>query len=359
MFMDKKGYGNNRQSKDKQIWIDLENSPHVLFFNPIIKELQRRNIDVVVTARDYAQVCDLAKLFNLNYIKIGRHHGKHSLFKVWGTFARSFKLFLLFRRKKPSLAFSHGSRSQVITAKIAGIPSLVAFDYENTRKLPLITPTKAIVPEVLYKEIYKQRGNELLSYPGIKEDVYIPDFEPESSIIKKLNLKNDQVIVTIRPAATMAHYHNPKSDELFEAIIKFLTDKNNCRIIILPRTKDQAKKIRQGFPYYFNSGKIEFLKAVVNGLNLIWFSDLVISGGGTMIREATAMNVPAYSFFQGKIGAVDDFLASSGRMVLLNTVEDVKKKIKVKKKNNGHPFTSNRTSLNRIVDLVEEMVNRK
>jgi predicted glycosyltransferase len=46
-------------------------------------------------------------------------------------------------------------------------------------------------------------------------------------------------------------------------------------------------------------------------LNLIWYSDLVISGGGTMNREAAALGVPVYSIFLGKSGAVDRYLSST------------------------------------------------
>lgn len=52
-------------SGTKIIWIDLENSPHVLFFNPIIKELKRGGYKAVVTVRDYAQVIELADIFLL------------------------------------------------------------------------------------------------------------------------------------------------------------------------------------------------------------------------------------------------------------------------------------------------------
>lgn len=70
----------------------------------------------------------------------------------------------------------------------------------------------------------------------------------------------------------------------------------------------------------------------MDGLNLIWYSDLVISGGGTMNREAAALGVPVYSIFRGKIGAVDHYLAEHGRLVLLERVEDIETKIVVQRR---------------------------
>jgi predicted glycosyltransferase len=70
-------------------------------------------------------------------------------------------------------------------------------------------------------------------------------------------------------------------------------------------------------------------KSPVDGLNLLWFSDLVVSGGGTMNREAAALGVPVYSIFRGKIGAVDHYLANQGRLTLIETPSEVQTKIKL------------------------------
>ena len=36
----------------RKIWIDLDNSPHVLFFKPIIEELRSLGHEIFITARD-------------------------------------------------------------------------------------------------------------------------------------------------------------------------------------------------------------------------------------------------------------------------------------------------------------------
>ena len=98
---------------------------------------------------------------------------------------------------------------------------------------------------------------------------------------------------------------------------------------------------------------------VEDGLNLIWNSDLVISGGGTMNREAAALGVPVYSIFRGKIGAVDRYLADQGRLVLLETVEDVRTKIKAvrrephKQRLNGENSPALETIVQNIISIVE------
>jgi predicted glycosyltransferase len=74
-------------------------------------------------------------------------------------------------------------------------------------------------------------------------------------------------------------------------------------------------------------------KHAVDGLDLIWYSDVVISGGGTMNREAAALGIPVYSLFRGTMGAVDKHLAATGRLVLLESVADVREKLKLVPRN--------------------------
>src|SRR5258707_13439521 len=72
-----------KRTKGK-IWIDVDNTPHVPFFAPIIEELQKCNYSVMVTARDCFQVRQLADLLHLNYKLIGHHSGKIKILKLPG-----------------------------------------------------------------------------------------------------------------------------------------------------------------------------------------------------------------------------------------------------------------------------------
>jgi len=87
---------------------------------------------------------------------------------------------------------------------------------------------------------------------------------------------------------------------------------------------------------------------------------LVISGGGTMNREAAALGVPVYSVFRGKIGAVDNYLARRGRLVLLETVEDVHTKIVIaRRKRPAGPEKQSESILNDIVAHITSVMDPK
>ena len=342
----------------KKIWIDLDNSPHVPFFAPIIHELENRGYLSLITARDCFQLFDLADLHGFTYTRVGRHYGKHKVLKVLGTGIRSLELLPIVRREKPDLAVSHGSRSQLATSILAGIPSVLIFDYEFVKFLPGLNPTCVMIPEVI-PDSAVHCSSRVLKYPGIKEDVYVPSFKPDHTIKGRLGL-NAGIIVTLRPPANEAHYHNPDSERLLEATMDVLGRTADTQVVLLPRNEKQAASLRNSWANLFSERKVIIPDRVVDGLNLVWHSDLVISGGGTMNREAAALGVPVYSIFRGTIGAVDRYLANSGRLVLLQSVDDVRTKLVVKRRDRPiDKEITGRGTLDSIVNQITAMADSK
>ena len=165
-------------------------------------------------------------------------------------------------------------------------------------------------------------------------------------------------VPTMRPPAEEAHYHCPLSDELFRAAMDHLSRQSQLKIVILPRNHAQGERIRQMWPKLFETDKAMIPSHAEDGLNLIWHSDLVISGGGTMNREAAALGVPVYSIFGGTIGAVDRYLADTGRLTLLAAASDVSKIELVRRAPRTGPDTCERAALSAIVDHIV-MVSEK
>jgi uncharacterized protein len=340
----------------KRIWIDLDNSPHVPFFAPIIRELERRGYSVTLTARDAYQVCELADLFDLQYTRIGRHWGKNKALKVIGACLRSMRLLPIGLKSRPSLALSHGSRSQVLASTVLRIPSMVIMDYEFGKHSALFSPTWMMIPEVVPKTAMDHDVDRVLAYRGIKEDVYVPEFKPDPSITKRLGIEPSEIAVAVRPPASEAHYHTAKSDELFSATMDFLGQAPDVKVIVLPRNAKQAAVVRATWPELFAAGKAIIPERPEDGLNLIWHCDLVISGGGTMNREAAALGVPVYSIFRGQIGAVDRYLAENGRMTLLESADEVRTKIHLDRRPRTDRPHVESTALDEIVAQVVALV---
>jgi predicted glycosyltransferase len=344
------------------IWIDLDNSPHVPFFRPIIEALESQGHRVVITTRDCFQVCALAKYHGLKSEQIGKHYGANRLLKVLGTLWRALQLMPTIVRQRPDLSLSHGSRPLVILSSFLRIPTILMFDYEHAQTLPFIRPELGLAPESLRGTASSKRFRQgLLFYPGLKEDVYVPSFTPNSSVLSTLGLSGDEIVATIRPPATEAHYHNRESERLYVEVVDFLASVPNLKMVILPRNeKTQRDFITATWPDLCEQKRIIIPSTVVDGLNLVWHSDLVVSGGGTMNREAAALGVPVYSIFRGQMGSVDRYLSETGRLTLIQSVEEVRRKIEpVRRKTSGCHRTDSNGALSFILNATNALLARR
>ena len=346
-----------KRELQKTVWIDLDNSPHVPFFLPIIEELKNQGVEILLTARNTYQVCDLLDFFHLQCKVVGRHYGKHRMLKVLGNILRACQLAPTMVWRQPDLAVSHGSRAQIVVGRTLGIPTLMMQDYEYSARTGFLEADWILTPDVVPNSAMSRRPGRVLKYPGLKEDVYVPGFRPDPSIRQQLGISSEDLVVTLRPPATEAHYHNHKSDILFAEALKFL-DRPHITIVTLPRSHRQDQSLRNEWPDLIASRRMIIPKSAVDGLNLIWFSDLVISGGGTMNREAAALGAPVYSIFRGTIGAVDAYLAQQGRLTLIECAADLEQKIALQRWNRpSRPNSRNHPALRTIVDDITMILN--
>ncbi len=272
----------------KKIWIDMTNSPHVLFFEPLIRTLEKEGSEFLITARPYQQTIGLLKQKKLNYETIGKHYGKSEFRKASGLFFRSFLLWKEIMRQKNQISYSisHGSPYCSIASNFAGIYNLWTLDGDKTKSV--IIPSvkfanKVIIPQIVPKENYVKMGTKeekIIQYPGLKEEVYLWDFKPNKRYLEHIGVETDKPVIAMRPEASKAVYI--KETEFLIPLIETL--KEDYFVILIPRTPDQDVLYRKIF------GNSVFIPAqVLDGPNLIANSSLVISAGGTMNREAVVL----------------------------------------------------------------------
>jgi predicted glycosyltransferase len=340
-----------------KIWIDLDNTPHVPFFEPIVEELKARGYPLLITARDAFQVCELAEKKIPGYIKVGKHYGKNRLMKGAGLSYRALQLAPLVLRERPLLCLSHGARSQLLVGTMLGIPRLLLEDYEYCEFPPAMRPTWLMTPEAIPDAGLSVEISRIRKYPGLKEDVYAWKLTPDAQILRDMGIAEGELVATVRPPATEAHYHNPESEKLFESFMNRICREAGARVVLLPRNRRQAEVIRGQWPAWFEQGRTIIPKVAVDGLNLIWHSDLVVSGGGTMNREAAALGVPVYSIFRGRIGAVDKQLAREGRLTLIISPEEAEKIPLVKRVRKPIGEVTSRRTLLCILSTIEQITD--
>jgi predicted glycosyltransferase len=327
----------------KSIWIDLDNAPHVPLFAPIIRHFRESGVNVVLTVRDHAQTVELLRLkgFESTFEVIGRHYGKGKLAKIRGLILRALQLRSYIRKLQAdgvqiAVAISHGSRSMVLAARWLKIPVLTMYDYEytETRIFNRLSDI-VLVPDAIPDPVLDSIGlaeSKRRKYPGIKEELYLKEFRPDADFRQKFLENLDQedrsglVLAVARPPATTANYHAGDSELLLAAVLRHLLSDDNTYTVIVPRSTDQAKNVGAILSDMDVAAiRYHILDEGVDGSELANAADLLISGGGTMNREAALLGVPVYSIFTGKQGALDAEMERAGVIRFIRNDDDVRK----------------------------------
>jgi uncharacterized protein len=289
-----------------RIWVDLTNSPHVLVLRPVVERLRAAGHDVRVTARDFAQTVELAQRHRMDAEVIGHHRGGRLGAKAIGLASRSLALARWARGKRFDFAFGHGSNDVSVAARLLGIPCATMFDYEwatvqhnvNCRLARAVVVPDAIPPERLDR--YGARG-KVRGYPGLKEEYYLADFEPDPAVLDELGLDRSQPIAVVRTPPAVSLYHRFENPLFADALDRLRT----VQAVVLPRIPEQRAELARDFLVPEHA---------IDAPSLIAFADLVVSAGGTMNREAVALGTPVWTTFEGRLGAVDERLIAEGRL---------------------------------------------
>lgn len=309
------------RGEQRRVWIDMTNSPHVLVLRPVIDELRRRGWDVTVTAREFAQTIPLLERFGIEHTVIGRHRGRNIVAKAWGMASRTTHMIAFGRGKGFSLAMSHASNDLPVASRMLGIPHVTMFDYEFAKLSHSINvrfSTKALIPDAISVEaLAPYGGNErnVDRYPGLKEEYYLADFEPDENILAELGLDPAKVIVVLRTPPSMAAYHRMENP-VFDDVMREIAARDDVQAVVLLRTPDQRAGVEE-----IGADNLIIPDKVVDAQSLVYYADLVISGGGTLNREAVALGTPAHTVFHGVMGAVDTDLIAQGRLHRLESAD--------------------------------------
>jgi predicted glycosyltransferase len=270
--------------------------------------------EVEITARQYAQTLQLIESHGMTATAIGRHGGRSRVGKGSQLVSRLRALRRWARGRDFDVALAHGSHELTLTARRLGIPSATTFDYEWAwlqHQLGCRAATKVVVPDSIPVERlarYGARPPKLLVYPGLKEEYYLADFEPDPRVLEGWEIDSGRILAVLRPPPDVSLYHR-HSNPLFPLTVQHLGTLDSVHAVVLPRTEEQRDYVRSlALPSVIVPDR------AVDAQSLIALSDLVVSAGGTMNREAAALGVPVYTTYGGRLGGVDEELIRQGRL---------------------------------------------
>jgi uncharacterized protein len=297
-----------------RIWFDMTAPAHPVVFRPVIERLAAAGHDVHVTARDYAQTLPLLDRLGISYTEIGRHGGASRLRKVAALASRSARMIAHGRGAGFDLAVAHGSNDLAVAAAALRIPEVNAFDYEWATKQHQIgcrLAKRVLTPDTIPAERLRRYGagpEKLRQYPGLKEEYYLADFEPDERVLDELGVDRTRIVVVVRPPPDVSLYHR-RANKLFPAVLDAVGRRDDVHAVVVPRTELQRQTVRAlRFP------SLIVPDGAVDAQSLIALADVVVSAGGTMNREAVALGTPVYTTYGGRLGGVDEALIRQRRL---------------------------------------------
>jgi predicted glycosyltransferase len=300
-----------------RIWVDCTAAAHPLVLRPIIERLEAQGHEVFITAREYGQTLGVLDRLGLPYTTVGEHGGGSRLGKVRALGGRSARLAKVIWRRRPQLALGHGSVDLAVVAGSFRMASAQMQDYEFggiQRQVAFRQARRVLVPDTIPVERMRKIGareRKLVRFPGLKEEYYLADFEPNPAVLDELGLDREKVLVVLRPPPETSEYHAP--NDVYAQTVQRLVAAPDAQAVLIPRTEQQGEAARA-----LRAPNLIVPERAIDAQSLIAYADLVVSAGGTMNREAVALGTPVFTTFSGRMGGVDEALISEGRLHVLS-----------------------------------------
>jgi predicted glycosyltransferase len=269
-----------------------------------------------LTARPLSHTTELLDDWGHPYTAIGQHGGAGKLGKAMAAGSRTAQAFAFARGKGFDYGFAHGSTDLPPVGRLLRIPNTTMFDYEWAtvqHSLNCRLATRVLIPDAIPAQRvagYGARPPKLVRYPGLKEEYYLSGFKPDESVLDELGIDSSQVVAVVRTAPSYALYLGGSENDLVPRVLQRLIGEG-AQVVVLPRTDEQRQALRRLDP------GLVVPERAVDARSLAALADLVVSAGGTMVREAAVLGTPVWSIFEGRLGAVDELLISEGRVRLL------------------------------------------
>jgi uncharacterized protein len=299
-----------------RVWVDCTAAAHPIVLRPIIERLRAAGHEVDVTARAYGQLLGLLERLEIPHQAVGEHGGASTVGKGVALARRSSKLVRWARPRRFDLALAHGSVDIAVVSAPLRIPLVQMQDYEHAglqRQLSFRVARRVLAPDAIPIEAMRRAGaaeRKLFRYPGLKEDYYLYDFDPDEAVLGQLGIDRERVLAVVRPPPETSAYH--AENPLYAGVIERLAADEETQAVVIPRTEAQGEEIHARA-----DPSLIVPPRAIDAQSLIAFADVVVSAGGTMNREAVALGTPVYTIFSGELGAVDERLIAAGNLRVL------------------------------------------
>ena len=308
-----------------RVWVDFTNTAHVVVLRPLVELLEADGHEATLTARPLSHTLELLDDWGHEYTALGAYGGVSRVGKARAAAGRVGEMLRFGRRPGFGAALAHGSTDLPMACRVLRVPNSTMFDYEwaalqhnvNCRLANRVLVPDAIPAERLRR--YGARPPKLVRYPGLKEEYYMADFEPDPAVLDQLGVERDLPLAVIRTAPSYALYLGGSETPLLPRVLEHVVKNEGAQAVVLARTAEQREGIRN-----LGLERVIVPERAVDGRSLVAYADVLVSAGGTMNREAAVLGTPVWSIFEGRLGAVDKMLAREGRLKFLKDPAEIK-----------------------------------
>ena len=281
------------------------------------KKLVKRGHETFVTARKYESTAVLLEYFDVPYKEIGQYGGKTLKGKLLADLKRAIELTnYISELDKIDLVIHFANPAAARVAFGLGIPQIVLEDTPHAtivHRLTFSLATYGITPKCFPRDLLVHiiDPDRLIQYDGVDPIEWITTFSPDKQFLRMLGLNESEPIVILRPAETYAYYYlqySSGSPLLFEEklIKSILSAFPDTQIVVFPRYEDQKKILRDKF-----GERLKIPHKYIPAFNIIAYSTVVITGGGTIVEEGGLYGVPSIYFFPKKLSYAE-YLKNKG-----------------------------------------------
>jgi predicted glycosyltransferase len=309
-----------------RVWVDIDNAPQARYLVPLAREFEKLGCENLVTARASSETLSILESEGVEFTTVGSPIGLGAPHKAYGLADRAVRLIRFVSKRKPVDVLVTGSRAATTAARVLGVSSFIILDYEYVN-LFFYRWANVVYPSVISGAFLQERGvspDRLLPFDGLKEDFTFAHVDLRSirpyRFVSGSN-SSRPVRALVRPPAEDSHYYRSESLDLSMSLLNHLA-REDVEVVYVPRYDHQIGYVNAVGQW---CRPPVVLAEPVPNIELFKAVDVVISAGGTMIREAAFLGVPAYSIFRSRVGAVDRYLASTGRLTLLPSTRDFKR----------------------------------
>ncbi len=287
-----------------RVWLDVITPKQARLMASIAKWL---GCEYLITSKGLSESTDLLRKLNVKFMEIGRYATGGLKDKLLAYAERVKSLLDIVLEFKPDVLISFSSPEAIRVAFGLSIKALTMNDSPHSYHVGRLTfplSWRIIYPEAIPRVDMLQLGASqaaLVPYEGVDEVAWVKDFLKHNSHHKR------EYAVFIRPEESKASYLLGKENSIAIALIDTILDMG-AKVFVKPRYIYQYRALKERY-----GSKIIIMENTVDTLRLFTKLSLVITGGGTMAREAALLGTPSLSTFPLNIKLyVNEYLRRKG-----------------------------------------------